>query len=86
MSLCLQELLKQTSGNATTPLLVFSHWQLLDIDPFWRPSTIEELEYGEIDSTPNLSRAVIDSVRKRKGLAVEEKVIESAEKERNLKR
>lgn len=78
--------MKQTSGNATTPLLLFSHWQLLDVDPFWRPTSIEELEYGEIDCTPNISRTLIDAVRKRKGLAVEVKVIESAEKQRTLKR
>ena len=29
---------KQTSGLAM-PQLVFSHWDILDIDPYWEPKT-----------------------------------------------
>eukprot|EP01038_Epipyxis_sp_PR26KG_P004266 gene4266-6045_t len=83
------ELLKKTSGSGTTPQLSFSHWQLIDNDPFWRPTTAEELEefglevaIGSIE--PNLSRVLIDKVRKRKGLIIEEKIVVSAEKQRTL--
>lgn len=81
-----QELLKQTSGSATTPLLVFSHWQLLDVDPFWRPTTQDELEeFGETGGAQsNVAKVLIDKVRRRKGLAIEEKIVESAEKQRTL--
>jgi len=81
-----QELLKRTSGNATAPQLFFSHWQLQDIDPFWRPTTAEERDFhGEVLALePNAVRACIDKVRKRKGLPIEEKVVASAEKQRTL--
>lgn len=80
-----QELLKRTSGSATTPLLVFSHWQLIDFDPFWRPTTEDELEeFGDNASLTNPTRMLIDKVRRRKGLPVEEKIIEFAEKQRTL--
>jgi hypothetical protein len=38
------ELLKKTSGNGTAPQLQFSHWETLTENPFWRPTTVEELE------------------------------------------
>lgn len=38
------ELLKRTSGNGTAPQLQFSHWQTQHENPFWRPTTLEELE------------------------------------------
>ena len=42
------ELLSKTSGSATAPLLSFSHWAPMDVDPFWRPTTQEERdEHGE---------------------------------------
>lgn len=82
-----QELLRKTSGNATAPQLVFSHWQTIEQDPFWRPSTEEEIEeYGDATGMErrNIFRVRIDKIRKRKGLAVEEKVVISAEKQRNM--
>jgi ribosome assembly protein 1 len=80
-----QELLKRTSGNGTAPQLRFSHWQVQEEDPFWRPTTAEELEdHGELAAEPNNARACIDKVRKRKGLQVEEKIVVFAEKQRTL--
>lgn len=81
-----QELLKKTSGSATTPQLFFSHWQVMEEDPFWKPRSVEELEgYGEGGrSEHSLPRIYIDSVRKRKGLPVEEKLVKNAEKQRNI--
>ena len=82
------ELLRKTSGNATAPQLLFSHWNIVSENPFWRPVTVDEQEeYGNnIDSTllHNIYRMRIDQVRKRKGLAIEEKVVASAEKQRNM--
>ncbi len=45
-------------------------------------------EFGTVDPAklPNLARDIIYGVRKRKGLAVKEKVVEHAEKQRTLKR
>lgn len=80
-----QELLKKTSGMATAPQLEFSHWQVRDADPFWKPKTAEELEdHGEFASEPNGAKDCIDKVRRRKGLPVEEKLVEKAEKQRTL--
>lgn len=80
------ELLKKTSGNATAPQLVFSHWRVVDLDPFWRPTTADELEdYGDgVGLEKNAARICIEKVRKRKGLIVDEKIVISAEKQRNL--
>lgn len=81
-----QELLRKTSGNATAPQLVFSHWNIIQEDPFWRPQTDDEVEqYGDnYIGEHNIFRVRIDKVRKRKGLQVEEKVVVSAEKQRNM--
>lgn len=80
---------KQTSGFAV-PQMVFSHWELIEQDPFWFPQTVEELEdLGAADMTAennNLARKFVNSVRRRKGLKVEEKIVENAEKQRTLSR
>ena len=69
------------------PQLVFSHWEILDIDPFWEPQTTEELaHWGEKSDSGNLARKYINDVRKRKGLFVENKIVEFAEKQRTLTR
>lgn len=80
------EIRKQTSGLAS-PQLVFSHWEVIEIDPFWTPATEEEyLHFGEKADSANRARKYMDAVRKRKGLAVEEKIVEFAEKQRTLKK
>lgn len=38
------ELRIKTSGHASTPQLVFSHWDVLDVNPFFRATSEEELE------------------------------------------
>eukprot|EP00163_Fabomonas_tropica_P023633 TRINITY_DN41018_c0_g1_i1.p1 TRINITY_DN41018_c0_g1~~TRINITY_DN41018_c0_g1_i1.p1 ORF type:complete len:1148 (-),score=244.21 TRINITY_DN41018_c0_g1_i1:11-3049(-) len=80
------EIRKRSSG-AAIPQLVFSHWEVMTQDPYFTPTTEEELEeFGDTDFGPNLARDIIKSVRKRKGLFVEEKIVEHAEKQRTLKR
>ncbi len=54
-------------------------------DPFFVPTTEDELEeYGAVDTSPNLVRTLIDKVRRRKGLFVDEKLVQSATKQRTL--
>lgn len=78
------EIRKQTSGLAN-PQLVFSHWEVVDVDPFWVPSTEEEYtHFGEKADTENRARKYMNAVRRRKGLPVSEKVVEHAEKQRTL--
>ncbi|EIN12824.1 P-loop containing nucleoside triphosphate hydrolase protein [Punctularia strigosozonata HHB-11173 SS5] len=77
---------KRTSG-AASPQLIFSGYELLDEDPFWVPTTEEELEdLGEKADRSNVAKAYMDSVRERKGMFVDRKIVEFAEKQRTLKR
>lgn len=78
------EIRKRTSGLAS-PQLVFSHWEIIPSDPFWVPTTEEEyLHFGEKADCENQARKYMNAVRKRKGLYVEEKIVEHAEKQRTL--
>ncbi|XP_074862728.1 elongation factor-like GTPase 1 [Carettochelys insculpta] len=80
------EIRKRTSGLAS-PQLVFSHWEVIPSDPFWVPTTEEEyLHFGEKADSENQARKYMNAVRKRKGLYVEEKIVEHAEKQRTLSR
>lgn len=92
------DLLDKSSGEVTAPELVFSHWEVLDEDPFWVPTTLLEREdYGEIVATrdsafsstgvANNALRFIRMVRKRKGLQVDSsKIVIAAEKQRTLAR
>ncbi|KAI0061643.1 EF-G C-terminal domain-like protein [Artomyces pyxidatus] len=77
---------KRTSG-AASPQLVFSGYEMLDQDPFWVPTTEEELEdLGEKADRDNIAKGYMDAVRERKGMFVNRKIVELAEKQRTLKR
>ncbi len=97
------ELRKRSSGAASPQLIfrglvliggaplisvdIFSSYEIFDQDPFWVPTTEEELEdLGEKADRENVARGYMDAVRRRKGMFVEHKVIASAEKQRTLKR
>ncbi|KAI1789569.1 translation elongation factor 2 [Ganoderma leucocontextum] len=76
---------KRTSG-AASPQLIFSGYEMLDQDPFWVPTTEEELEdLGEKADRINIAKSYMDSVRERKGMFVDKKIVEFAEKQRTLK-
>lgn len=56
-------------------------------DPFWVPSTEEELEdLGEHAERANVARVYMDGVRDRKGMFVHRKIVERGEGQRTLKR
>lgn len=60
------EIRKRTSG-AAQPQLVFSGWEVLDEDPFWVPTTEEELEdLGDKADRENVALKYVNDVRKRK--------------------
>jgi ribosome assembly protein 1 len=84
-----EALRKQTSGFASAQMM-FSHWEAVDVDPFWSPRTEEELEDAALEDTTeasnNLARKLVTAVRRRKGLRVEGKIVRSAEKQRTLSR
>jgi len=58
------------------------------VDPFFVPTTEEEREeFGEAgQGAPNLARTLVDEVRRRKGLLLDRKVVESATKQRTRAR
>ena len=59
--------------------------QVVDIDPFWVPTTEEEyMHFGEKADSDNIARKYMNNVRRRKGLKVDEKIVEFAEKQRTL--
>ena len=79
-----QEIRKQTQGLAM-PQLVFSHWETVELDPFWVPSTEEEiLHFGDKADSENHARRYMNELRKKKGLNIDEKIVEFAEKQRTL--
>ncbi|XVF61103.1 hypothetical protein PTKIN_Ptkin08bG0102000 [Pterospermum kingtungense] len=80
--------LRRWTAGASSALLVLSHWEALPEDPFFIPKTEEEIEeFGDGSSVlPNTARKLIDAVRRRKGLPVEEKVVQHATKQRTLAR
>lgn len=84
------ELRKKTSGAATSPQLLFSHWEVLETDPYFQPTTEEEREeHGDTlyeGQGKNLARNFMDAVRTRKGMPVEKKIVAHADKQRNLSR
>ncbi|KAK4901118.1 Cytoplasmic GTPase/eEF2-like protein (ribosomal biogenesis) [Elasticomyces elasticus] len=80
------EIRQRTSGFAA-PQLVFEGFEMLDEDPYWVPTTEEELEdLGEKADRENVAKRYVDKVRLRKGLMIDRKVVESAEKQKTLKR
>ncbi|CAI4049745.1 hypothetical protein SKDZ_14G1590 [Saccharomyces kudriavzevii ZP591] len=81
-----EDIRKRTSG-AAQPQLVFSGFECIDLDPFWVPTTEEELEeLGDTADRENIARKHMNAIRRRKGLFIEEKVVENAEKQRTLKK
>lgn len=65
---------------------MFSGYEVLDIDPFWVPTTEEELEdLGTVADKENIAKIYMDKIRERKGLFVDRKVVEHGEKQKNLK-
>lgn len=79
-----EEIRKRTSGLAS-PHIEFSHFETIEIDPFWEPKTEEEkLLFGDKADFENQAKKYMNSIRKRKGLFVREKLIEHSEKQRTL--
>lgn len=82
----LYEKLRRGTSGAALALLSFSHWEAIHQDPFFIPKTEEEIEeFGDgLSIIPNMARRLMNSVRRRKGLHVEEKVVEHGSKQRTL--
>ncbi|EGG17032.1 elongation factor Tu domain-containing protein [Cavenderia fasciculata] len=82
-----QQTMIKTSGAASTQLFFDNYWEIMEQDPFFQLSTEEELEdHGSNIASlgNNIPRQFVDKIRKRKGLFVEEKLVQHAEKQRTL--
>lgn len=84
-----EALRKQTSGFASAQM-TFRRWEAVDVDPFWVPKTEEEKEdiaaEDATETNNNLARKLLTGVRRRKGLRLEDKIVQNAEKQRTLSR
>jgi len=60
---------------------VFHGFEINDNDPFYMPTSEEDLEdHGKGDILPpNPAKIIIEKVRHRKGLPVDKKLVESAD-------
>ncbi|KAK3274014.1 hypothetical protein CYMTET_17776 [Cymbomonas tetramitiformis] len=77
------------TGGACSVALMLSHWQRLEEDPYFVPTTEEEKEeFGEQGEVcpANMSRKYIDSTRTRKGLPVEKKLVVSTKQRTRAKK
>ncbi|EFA85140.1 elongation factor Tu domain-containing protein [Heterostelium album PN500] len=84
-----QQIMIKTSGSASTQLFFDNYWETMEQDPFFQLSTEEELEDHGVNVASlgnNIARQYMDKIRKRKGLAVEEKLVVHADKQRTLKK
>ncbi|CAF2578663.1 unnamed protein product [Rotaria sp. Silwood2] len=78
---------KKASGLASPQLSGKTYWEIIELDPFWEPQTEEEfLHFGEKADFENRAKKYMNDVRRRKGLRVEEKIVEHAEKQRTFKK
>jgi len=87
-----QDLRAATSGAASAPQMVFSHWSTLSIDPFDAGAGGGDEEAAGVEMSHasshlrNAARRYMDAARKRKGLRTHDKVVVHAEKQRTLAR
>ncbi|CCW71002.1 unnamed protein product [Phytomonas sp. Hart1] len=78
----LQDELRVLTQGASTAQLRIDHWAYIEADPFFVPTTKEELEeHGTEVSTKNVSAQLLERIRRRKGL-FRERTVESAEKQK----
>lgn len=70
------------------PQLVFNGFLINQEDPFFIPTTEEEMEdHGIGDILPEKqAKILIENVRKRKGLVIDKKIIMDSDKQRTIKR
>ena len=78
-----EEIRKKSSGLAN-PMLQFYKWKMLNVDPFDIASEEDILNYGVNVDTKNIAKKYINKIRQRKGLVTDEKLVSSADKQRNL--
>lgn len=78
----LQDELRIQTQGASNAQLQMSRWTIIEADPFFVPTTKEELEeYGKEVGTKNIGARLLEKIQRRKGL-YREKVVQNAEKQK----
>ena len=78
----LQDELRIATSGAATAQLRMSHWSVVDADPYFKPTTKEELEENGANAPQqNFASLMLEKIRRRKGLH-RDVVVESAEKQK----
>lgn len=77
------EIRKATSGQAN-PNLRFSHYEIVEGDPFYEPDSEESDEDEAVVDLAARASRLMKEVRRRKGLSVDDQVVVHAEKQRTL--
>lgn len=78
----LQDELRVATQGASTAQLQMSHWSVVDADPYFTPTTKEEIEeHGTEVGTKNIAEQFLERIRRRKGLH-RERIVENAEKQK----
>ncbi len=73
----LQNELRDLTHGAATAQLRMSHWALVDADPYFKPTTKEQIEeLGLKVSNQNIGEILLEKVRRRKGLFKENAVVD----------
>lgn len=79
--------LRGRTAGVAIPQLIFSGYDRLPEDPFWVPATEDEIiEFGKAGGIENSAMKYLLKIRERKGLYVERKIVQFAEKQRTLKK
>ena len=79
------EEIRERGEGITDPQMTFSHWEIINADPFFVAKTAAQMEeFGQQVQAPNLAKILIEKIRKRKGLPTEGKLVVNAEKQRTL--
>lgn len=75
--------LRADTQGKINPLLQFSHFELIDLNPYNISTATEDDDEDETEMK-NLANKLMNDVRKRKGLRVDEKIVDYAEKQRTM--
>lgn len=66
------EEIRDKGEGTTDPQMTFSHWEIINEDPFFVPKTVAQMEeFGQQVQPPNLAKILIEKVRKRKVEGIE---------------
>ena len=78
-----EEIRRKTSG-LTNPMLQFYKWKILDVDPFDIQNKEDIIDFGVREESSNIAKTYVNQIRERKGMKTDQKLVQKADKQRNL--